>query len=90
VLVSVPPEEGVLVFLSVVSEINPCKSIVFVAIPKSNAAVKDSPVTTPENGIGNAGIVFCTDTPTEVTFRGIVSMAKSLESASYLPNFKYT
>ena len=74
-----------------VAEINPDKSICLVAIPKSKAAVTDSPVTIPEKGIGNEGIVLLTETPTDVTFKGIVLIVKSLVSDSaYCPNFKYT
>ena len=83
-------DEAFLVFLIVVSEINPPKSIVLVHIPKSKAAVNDSPVTIPEKGIGKEGIVLVTPTPTVVTFNGIVSIVKSLESLSYFPVFRYT
>ena len=66
----------------------PVRLIALLAIPKSKAAVIDSPARTPDNGIGNEGIVLVTETPTDVICKGIVFNDKLVPL--YACVFRYT
>ncbi len=83
-MVSTPP----IVFVIKVSVIVPPKEMPFVAIPKSKAAVIDSPAATPDNGTGNAGIVLVTVIPTVETSKGIVLSDRLVPVYAWV--FKYT
>ena len=56
---------------------NPCSVIDLEAIPKSNAAVIDSPLNAPDRGTSTEGIVLFVAIVTLVTFKGMVFTDRS-------------